>query len=89
LLYCEGKRTFVLKFFNAITVMQAYRFDTRISEKGIISLPHESALLDKEVEIIVIPKPGKETIPEGYMTLEDFRIESKVSLTKLLNEHTC
>jgi hypothetical protein len=67
--------------------MQAYKFDTRISESGIISLPYESALFDKEVEIIVIPKPGKETIPEGYMTLEEFRTKSKVSLTKILNEH--
>jgi len=67
--------------------MQAYKFDTRISDQGIISLPYESALFDKDVEIIVIPKPGKETPPEGYMTLEEFRAKSKISLTKILNEH--
>jgi len=67
--------------------MQAYRFSTRISEKGIITLPFESALLDREVEIIVIPKNGKATIPEGYMTLEEFRSESKASLTNILNEY--
>jgi len=67
--------------------MQAYKFNTRISERGIISLPHEPGLFNTEVEIIVIPKPGKDAIPEGYMTLEEFRAESKASLTKILNEH--
>jgi len=36
--------------------MQAYKFDTRVSETGIISLPHEPQLFNMEVEIIVIPK---------------------------------
>lgn len=36
--------------------MEAYRFDTRISEKGIISLPFEPALYGKNVEIIILPK---------------------------------
>ena len=67
--------------------MQAYKFDTQISEKGIISFPYESTLFNREVEVIVIPKPEKETIPEGYMPLEEFRTQSKISLTKLLNEH--
>ncbi|MDR0836169.1 MAG: hypothetical protein LBN11_06280 [Tannerella sp.] len=26
-------------------------------------------------------------IPEGYMTLEEFRTEAKASLTKILNKH--
>jgi hypothetical protein len=39
-----------------MTVMQAYKFDTRISETGIISLPFETQLFNKEVEIIVLPK---------------------------------
>ena len=67
--------------------MQAYKFNTRISKKGVIILPDEPVLFDKEVEIIVIPKPDKKTIPEGYMTLEEFRTQAKVSLTKILNEH--
>ena len=64
--------------------MQAYKFNTWISDKGIISLPHEPVLFDREVEIIVIPQSEK---PDGYMTLEEFRTESKASLTKILNEH--
>ena len=67
--------------------MQAYKFDTRISENGIISLPFEPKLFNREVEIIIVPKSRDERVPEGYMTLEEFRTESKASLTKILNEH--
>ena len=28
-----------------------------------------------------------DAVPEGYMTLEEFRIEAKASLTKILNMH--
>ena len=67
--------------------MQSYRFNTRISEKGIISLPYEPTLFDKDVEIIIITKPKDDSVPEGYMTLEEFRTESKASLMQILNEH--
>jgi hypothetical protein len=36
--------------------MQAYRFETRISKKGTIQLPFNQQLVDREVEIIIIPK---------------------------------
>jgi hypothetical protein len=36
--------------------MQAYKFDTRITKEGIISLPFVPILFDKEVEIIILPK---------------------------------
>jgi hypothetical protein len=39
--------------------MQAFKFDTRISETGIISLPFENQLFNQEVEIIVLPKVKK------------------------------
>ena len=65
--------------------MQAYKFNTRISERGIISLPYEPMLFDKDVEIIVLTKPKDDALPEGYMTLEEFRTESKASLIKILN----
>ena len=67
--------------------MQAYKYDIRISESGIISLPFEPRLFNKEVEIIIVPKAKEEKVPENYMTLEEFRTESKASLTKILNEH--
>ena len=36
--------------------MLAYRFETRISKKGIIQLPLNQQLIDREVEIIILPK---------------------------------
>jgi len=69
--------------FNAKLIMQAYKFNTQISENGIISLPFEPYLFNKEVEIIIMPKPKNEKIPENYMTIEEFRSESKASLTKI------
>jgi len=36
--------------------MQAYRFETRISKKGVIQLPLDQELIDREVEIIILPK---------------------------------
>ncbi|MDR0749378.1 MAG: hypothetical protein LBF62_07385 [Tannerellaceae bacterium] len=36
--------------------MQAYKFDTRITKDGIISLPFVPVLFDQEVEIIILPK---------------------------------
>ncbi len=42
--------------------MKAYRFITKVSEKGIIQIPYNPTLFDKEVEIIILPKskPKKE-----------------------------
>jgi hypothetical protein len=36
--------------------MQAYRFETRISKKGLIQLPFNQQFVDREVEIIILPK---------------------------------
>lgn len=36
--------------------MKAYKFVTKISEKGVIQLPFNPALFDKEVEILIFPK---------------------------------
>jgi hypothetical protein len=37
-------------------IMQAYRFETRISKEGVIQLPFNRQLIDREVEIIILPK---------------------------------
>ncbi|MEX0812353.1 MAG: hypothetical protein WD048_09055 [Chitinophagales bacterium] len=39
--------------------MKAYKFITKISDKGIIQIPFSPALYDKEVEIIIVPKLNK------------------------------
>lgn len=38
--------------------MQAYKFDTRITKDGTISLPFVPMLFDREVEVIIVPKTG-------------------------------
>ena len=43
-------------------------------------------LFDRDVKIIIITKSKDDVVPEGYMTLEEFRTESKAGLTKILNE---
>lgn len=37
--------------------MRAYRFITKISDDGTIRIPNNPTLFDKEVEIIILPKP--------------------------------
>ena len=37
-------------------VMQAYKYEIRISKTGQIKLPINNQLFDKEVEIIIVPK---------------------------------
>lgn len=46
-------------------IMQAYKFETRISKTGQIKLPLNAQLFDKEVEIIIVPKQeNKSSIPK-------------------------
>ena len=49
--------------------MQAYRFETRISKKGMIQLPLSNQLFDKDVEIIILPKQGHKS---SKMSTSDF-----------------
>jgi hypothetical protein len=69
--------------------MPPYKFATRISKDGIITLPFEPSLFNREVEITIVPKQNStaRTVSDGYMTLEEFRVQSKASLAKILNEH--
>ena len=53
--------------------MQAYKFNTRISERGIISLPHKPELFNTEVEIIILSTPQKKLEEkEDKYTVDDF-----------------
>jgi len=38
-------------------------------------------------DVLFPPIKGHKIAPEGYMTIEEFRTETKQSLTKILNEH--
>jgi hypothetical protein len=55
--------------------LQAFKFDTRISENGIISLPFEPKLFSTDVEIIVLPKvkaKGKGIIKKETSAMDFF-----------------
>ena len=39
-----------------ISAMKTLRFRTRISKSGTIHLPKNSSLVDKEVDVIIMPK---------------------------------
>jgi hypothetical protein len=36
--------------------MEAYRFETIVSESGVVKIPLLNSLLNQEVEVIIIPK---------------------------------
>jgi len=68
--------------------MQAYKFNTRISEKGIISLPYEPELFNTEVEIIVLPKVKIKVEDKKKYTTKDFLKEYSGCLKNLPQEDT-
>ena len=49
--------------------MKVYRFTTKVSESGTIQIPYSLSLFDKEVEIIILPKP---TLEKEKMRATDF-----------------
>jgi hypothetical protein len=65
--------------------MQAYKFNTLISENGTISLPNEPQLFNTEVEIIVVPKIKAVKEEKGY-TANDFIREFSGCLKNLPKE---
>ena len=67
--------------------MQTYKFTTRISENGIISLPNEPELFNTEVKIIIVPIPKKEAREEKY-TAKDFLNEFSGCLKDLPEKDT-
>jgi len=50
--------------------MEAYKFETKIMENGIIKIPELSVLKDHKIEIIVMLKPEKKK--QSGTTIEDF-----------------
>lgn len=67
--------------------MQAYRFETRISKEGIIQLPYNQQLIDREVEIIILPKqefnPNKNTATDFVNRWAGFLSNENVEESKL------
>jgi hypothetical protein len=52
--------------------MQPYKFDTCISKDGVITLPFEPALFNREVEIIIMPKVSVRKTNKKKITMSDF-----------------
>jgi hypothetical protein len=69
-----------------VKAMQTYKFNTCVSKDGAITLPFAPELFNREVEVTIVPKhsPSAASAPDGYMTLEEFRVTAKASLTKIL-----
>ena len=77
--------------------MQAYKFDTKISENGAIFLPYFlPALYGKEVELFIVPKkeeqkPIKKTSAKEFVTrwagfLKDVNIDPENAKYEYLTE---
>lgn len=39
--------------------MRAFKYITKVSNKGVIQIPNNPALYDKEVEVIIVPVTAK------------------------------
>jgi len=53
-------------------IMNAYKFNTRVSEAGTITLPHDSHLYSKDVEVFVVPVSHNESIEKRRFSAGDF-----------------
>jgi hypothetical protein len=52
--------------------MQTYKYDTKISKEGTISLPFEPHLLNMEVEVIIVPKAKPIKKEKDYSAVDNF-----------------
>jgi hypothetical protein len=52
--------------------MHTYKFDTRISETGIISLPFMPDLFGREVEVIILPKISRKESVDNPDAISSF-----------------
>ncbi|MCL2329372.1 MAG: hypothetical protein FWC39_12780 [Bacteroidetes bacterium] len=52
--------------------MNAYKFNTRVSSTGTITLPYNSHLYDTDVEVFVVSANSKETIKPKRFSANDF-----------------
>ena len=52
--------------------MNAYKFNTRVSDNGTITLPYGSRLCNTEVEVFVVPASSGETMKTNRFSASDF-----------------
>jgi len=68
-------------------IMQTYRFHTRVSETGVISLPFPPALFNQNIELIVVPAVREKKKEQRY-TASDFLKEWTGAFAGLAEENT-
>jgi len=51
--------------------MQAYKFETKISKQGTIKVPLYLHLTDKNVEVIILPKPEYKSVSNAASEFVD------------------
>ena len=52
--------------------MNAYKFSTRVSDVGTITLPCDSHLYNTDVEVFVVPANHNESIEQSRFSASDF-----------------
>jgi hypothetical protein len=52
--------------------MNAYKFYTRVSDTGTITLPYGSRLYDTDVEVFVVPVSNEKTTKERRFSASEF-----------------
>jgi len=53
-------------------IMNAYKFNTRVSDAGTITLPYDSHLYNTDVEVFVVPVNRNESIEKSRFSASDF-----------------
>jgi hypothetical protein len=67
--------------------MQAYKFDTRISKNGTITIPYTPDLIDKDVELIILPKEaGFQKITQKELVLRTTTAENDITSQQTLTQ---
>jgi len=52
--------------------MNAYKFNTRVSDAGTITLPNDSNLYNTDVEVFIVPVNHNESIEKRRFLASDF-----------------
>jgi len=65
--------------------MNAYKFNTRVSNAGTITLPLNSHLHNTDVEVFVMPANGRKTVQTNHFSASDFIKKWKGSIKGMEN----
>ena len=67
--------------------MQVYKFDTRISKDGTITIPFTPDLIGQDVELIILPKEAEfQKITQEELILRATTAENDITLQQTLTQ---